>query len=82
MFKVVNNINPIGAMKKIKKPNCNLCMEELLTILNSLREKRHGYEQEFRYIRDLLAQNNFALIFPKRQWYHLTGEMVRMYNVF
>ena len=42
----------------------------------------HGYEQEFRYIRDLLAQNNFALIFPKRRWYHLTGEMVRMYNVF
>ena len=35
MFKVVNRINPIGTMKKFTKPNCNLCMEELLTILKS-----------------------------------------------
>ena len=27
-FKVVNQINPIGAMKTITKPNCNLCIEE------------------------------------------------------
>ena len=38
-FKVVNQLNPIGAMKKITKPNCNLCMEEHLTILKKLREK-------------------------------------------
>ena len=39
MFKVVNHINPIGAMKKIKKPNCNLCMEECLNILNKILDK-------------------------------------------
>ena len=38
-FKVVNQLNPIGAMKKITKPNCKLCMEERLTILKDLREK-------------------------------------------
>ena len=27
-FKVVNELNPIGAMKTFTKPNCNLCMEE------------------------------------------------------
>ena len=32
-FKIVNKLNPIGAMKIFTKPNFNLCMEELLTIL-------------------------------------------------
>ena len=27
-FKVVKQINRIGAMKTVTKPNCNLCMEE------------------------------------------------------
>ena len=35
IFKVVNQINPIGAIKSFTKPNCNLCMEECLTILKS-----------------------------------------------
>ena len=39
-FKVVKQPNPIGAMKKFTKPNCKLCMEELLTILKQLRDKR------------------------------------------
>ena len=39
-FKVVKQLNPIGAMKTFTKPNCNLCMEEHLTILKKLREKR------------------------------------------
>ena len=39
-FKVVKQINPIGAMKTFTKPNCNLCMEERLTILKKLRDKR------------------------------------------
>ena len=39
-FKVVNQINPIGAMKTFTKPNCNLCMQERLTILKNLRDKR------------------------------------------
>ena len=39
-FKVVKQIILIGAMKTFTKPNCNLCMEERLTILKKLREKR------------------------------------------
>ena len=40
MFKVINQLNPIGTMKKFTKPNCNLCMQEILTILKMLRDKR------------------------------------------
>ena len=32
-FKVINQLKLIGAKKKFTKPNCNLCMEERLTIL-------------------------------------------------
>ena len=38
-LKVVININPIGEMKSIMKPNCRLCMEEMLTILKKLHDK-------------------------------------------
>ena len=37
-FQVVNQLNPIGTMKTITKPNCNPCMEERLTILKNLHE--------------------------------------------
>ena len=37
-FKVVEQLKPIGAMKTFTKPNCNLRMEERLTILKKLRE--------------------------------------------
>ena len=40
MFKVVKQLNPIGAMKTFTKPNCNICMEERLTILKKLCDKR------------------------------------------
>ena len=33
MFKLVKQINPIGATKTFTKPNCNLCTEDRLTIL-------------------------------------------------
>ena len=39
-LKVVKQLNPIGAMKKFTKPNCNICMEECITILKKLRDKR------------------------------------------
>ena len=39
-FKVTKKLNPIGAMKTFTKPNCNLCMQERLTILKKLRDKR------------------------------------------
>ena len=38
-FKVITQLNPIGAMKTFTKPNCNLCMQERLAILKKLRDK-------------------------------------------
>ena len=38
-FKLVKQLNLIGAMKTITKPNWNLCMKERLTKLKKLREK-------------------------------------------
>ena len=34
-FKVLKQLNPIGAMKIFTKPDFNLCMQERLTILKS-----------------------------------------------
>ena len=39
-FKVVKQLNLIGAMKKFTKPNFNICMQEHLTVLKKLRDKR------------------------------------------
>ena len=39
MFKVIKQLDPIGTMNKITKPNCNLCMQGRLTILKKLRDK-------------------------------------------
>ena len=39
-FKLVKQLNPIDAMKTFTKPKCNLCIQERLTILKNLREKR------------------------------------------
>ena len=39
-FKVVNKINQIGEIKSFTKPNCNLCIQECLTVLKKLRYKR------------------------------------------
>ena len=38
-FKVVKQVNPIGAMQIFTKPNCNLCTEERLTALKKPRDK-------------------------------------------
>ena len=39
-FRVVKHISPTGAMKTFTKQNCNICMQEHLTILKNLRDKR------------------------------------------
>ena len=39
-FKVVKQLNLFGAMKTFTKPNCNICMQERLTILKKIRDKR------------------------------------------
>ena len=38
-FKVVKELNLIGAMKTFTKPHCNICMEERLTTIKKIREK-------------------------------------------
>ena len=38
-FKVIKQLNPIGAKKTFTKPDCNFCMQERLTILKMLRDK-------------------------------------------
>ena len=38
-FKVVKQLNSIREMKTFTKPNCNLCMEECLTIVKTLHDK-------------------------------------------
>ena len=40
LFKVAKQLNQIGAMKTFTKPNCNLFMEERLTIPKKLCDKR------------------------------------------
>ena len=39
-FKAPNQLNPIGAIKKFTKPNCNLCMQEGLKTLKMIRDIR------------------------------------------
>ena len=39
-FKILKQLNPIGAMKTFTKPNCDLCMQERLTTLKMIRDKR------------------------------------------
>ena len=39
-FKVIKQLNPIGAMKTFTKPNCNQYIQERLIILKKLRDKR------------------------------------------
>ena len=39
-FKLVKQLNPIVAMNTFTKTNCNLCMEERLTILKKICDKR------------------------------------------
>ena len=38
-FQVVKQLKTIDAMEFLTKPNCNLCMEEHLTIIKNPREK-------------------------------------------
>ena len=39
-FKVLKQLNPIGTMKTFTEYYCNICMQERLTILKKLRDKR------------------------------------------
>ena len=39
IFKVVKHLILLVAIKTVSKPNCNLCMEERISILKKLRDK-------------------------------------------
>ena len=55
-FKWFNQINPIGSMRSLMKPYCNLCMEELLSIIKKLYDKKcHTTEQKIGNIWSLPA---------------------------
>ena len=65
-FKVVNQLNPIGTMNTFTKPNCNLCMEEHLTVLKKLRDKRVTIINNNSEIYGACQhKNDFPSIFPK-----------------
>ena len=65
-FKVVKQLNPIGAMKTFTKPNCNLCMEERLKILKKLRGKHVTFKNKnLGDIWGLPAQDLFPQSLPK-----------------
>ena len=68
-FKVVKQLNPIGAMKTFTKPNCNLCMEERLKILKKIRDKRVTVMNKNLEIYGACRHGTpFPLIFPKHWW--------------
>ena len=39
-FKEIKQLNPIGVMKIFTKSDCNICMQERLTILKKIGDKR------------------------------------------
>ena len=49
-FKAVNQLNPIGAMKSFSKPNYNICIQEHLTVLKKLCNKRVTLMKNNQYI--------------------------------
>ena len=46
LFKLVKQLNLIGEIKTFTKPNCNLFMEEHLTILKNLCDKHITFMKE------------------------------------
>ena len=82
-FREVKQLNQIGAMKTFTKPNCNLCMEERLSIVKKLRDKRITIMNKNSEIHGACLHKTcfhrfcLALMIP-----YLTGERVRPLNVF
>ena len=80
-FKLVKQINPIGAMKTFTKPNCNLFMEERPTILKSYMKNASILWTRIRRCTGPTGTKLFPFIFPKHWWSRLTGERVRYFLV-
>ena len=55
VLEVVKQINPIGAMKTFTETYRKLCMEELLTILEKLRDKHVTVMNKNLYIYEVLS---------------------------
>ena len=64
-FKVIKQLNPIGAMKTFTKPNSNLCMQERLTILIKLRDKRVTVNKKYLVTYWACWHNQLFIIFLK-----------------
>ena len=69
-FKVVDYLNPIVSMQLVKKPNCNFCTEERLTILKKLRDKKVTLINSFFRYMGHTVKNFFPSIFSKYQRSH------------
>ena len=65
VFKVVKNLNLIGAIKYFTKHNCNLFMEVRLKILKNLRDKIILISKKIGYILGLPTKNDTPSIFPE-----------------
>ena len=82
-LKLVNQLNPIGAMKTLKKINCNLGMEERFTILKKLRDKCVMFmNNNLDIYRACRNKTTFHRFFLSTDDPVLTGERVRPYNGF
>ena len=69
MFKVVNQINPIGKMKTFTKPNCKICMEKHLRILKNVRNKRVAVvNNDLETYGACRHKITFRRFFPKHWW--------------
>ena len=70
-------------MKTFTKPNCNLCMEERLTILKKLRDKRVTIiNKNLEIYGNYGHKTTFYQFFLSTDDLVLMGERVRMLNIF
>ena len=77
-FKVVKHLNPIGAMKTYTKTNCNLCMQERLTIMRKIRDKCVTVmNNNLDIYRDCRHKTTFQRFFLRTDDPFLTDEMVK-----
>ena len=79
-LKVLDQLKPIGAKKIFTKPNCNLCIEELLMIKKLFYKHVTVMNRTLVIFRAFRKINNFHTKILNHWWYFLTGEIVRQYR--
>ena len=63
-FEVVKQLNPIGSMKMFPKPNCNICIEQHLTILKKLCDECVVYMNKKHIYTVADGTRELSVIFP------------------